>query len=268
MIKNNKILFILSFNSLLFINIFCACFAENTINVTKQNPVHLVFSKNNILQKTSKKNETVILFHGLGRSYHSMQKLGNYLSEHNFNIIYVDYPSRKFSIEKLTTFIYDSLKQNHVVLNKNINIVTHSLGGIIARNLIKKYHLTINRVVMIAPPNQGSEIIDHLKGIKLFKSIMGPAAEELGTDPKSVPNILGAVNFDLGIIAGNVSLNPLFSYWIKRESDGKVSVKRAMIKGMKDFRIMPYSHTFIMQRKKVFEQISHFLKYGYFANKM
>jgi len=53
---------------------------------------------------------------------------------------------------------------------------------------------------------------------------------------------LGKVEFDLGVIAGNRSINPLLSLLLPGEDDGKVTVERTKIEGMNDFRIVPCSH--------------------------
>jgi hypothetical protein len=79
-----------------------------------------------------------------------------------------------------------------------------------------------------------------------------------------VPNRLGPVAFDLGVITGDRSLNPLFSRLIEGASDGKVAVDRARIEGMRDFLVVPRSHTFIMRAPEVVEGAFRFLETGRF----
>ncbi|EDN65388.1 conserved hypothetical protein [Beggiatoa sp. PS] len=141
------------------------------------------------------------------------------------------------------------------------------MGGIITRFYLKENKIkNLGRVVMLSPPNQGSELTDSLKNNVniLFRFFTGPAGQQLGTEPSSIPNQLGPVNFELGVITGNATLNPLYSYLIPGEDDGKVSVERAKVKGMKDFLVVPHSHTFIMNSHEVREQIVYFLEYGQF----
>jgi len=219
-----------------------------------------IFSKNN----RAENKKSVILIHGLARTYRSMKKLGNFLSQKGFNVIYIDYPSRKFSIETLVDLIHEGILKNNIPRGEDTHIVTHSLGGIIVRLYAQKYGLHVGRVVMIAPPNKGSEVADHLSKLSLVKKIMGPALSELKTSDESLPNRLGIINFQLGIIAGTKSSNPLFSAWIQGENDGKVSLESTKTKGMKDFIAMPYGHTFICDRRKVLEQVVTFIESGGF----
>jgi hypothetical protein len=150
-----------------------------------------------------------------------------------------------------------------------IHFLTHSMGGILIRYYLSTRLIDkLGRVVMLAPPNQGSEVVDKLAGWPVFKVINGPAGLQMGTGKNSLPNRLGPVNFPTGIIAGDKSINPLLSQLFPDTNDGKVSVRRAQVQGMEDFIVMPYSHTFMMQREAVIEQALHFIQRGYFAQSM
>lgn len=117
---------------------------------------------------------------------------------------------------------------------------------------------------MLSPPNQGSEVVDKLRPLPIFYFLNGPAGRQLGTNENSVPIQLGHLKFDAGIITGNRTINPLLSLIIPGENDGKVSVERAKIKGMKDFLVVPSTHSFIMQRTHVIHQALYFIQNGYF----
>ena len=118
---------------------------------------------------------------------------------------------------------------------------------------------------MIAPPNQGSEIVDKLGWLFLFKWINGPAGNELGTDKNSTPNKLGPANFSVGIIAGDRSINWINSlFLIPGHDDGKVSVERTKLAGMGDHIVIHATHPFIMQNRKAIRQTIQFLRTGAF----
>jgi len=214
-----------------------------------------------------KDSEAIILLHGLARTRRSMNKAAKLLAAYGYQIINVDCPSRSADISLLAQkYISQAVKQCDVKGVKKIHFLTHSMGGILLRDYLASHTIDrMGRAVMLAPPNQGSEVVDKLGGWKLFYTLNGPAGLQLGTDSNSVPNRLGPVNFELGVIAGNKTINFLLSTLIPEVNDGKVSVSRAQVAGMKDFIVMPYTHPFIMRRKAVIGQALHFIQQGTFA---
>jgi len=219
-------------------------------------------------ESPSRKDDYVVLLHGLTRTNRSMAKLEKKLSQYGYKIINLDYPSTKHSIEFLAEEYFSRVVERFSkVPGTKIHFVTHSLGGIIVRYYLKHHQLSnLGRVVMLSPPNQGSEAVDYMKDTLIFKKINGPAGQQLGTDKDSVPLKLGPVDFELGVITGNRTFDPVFSMVIPGPDDGKVSVKRAKVAGMADFLVLPYSHTFIMQKEDVIEQVIHFLEHGSFRH--
>ena len=219
-------------------------------------------------ETSSGQDDYVILLHGLARTNRSMEKLEKSLSQYSYHVINLDYPSTKHPIEFLAEeYLGKIIERYNALPQKKIHFVTHSLGGIIVRYYLKHRELSnLGRVVMMSPPNQGSEVVDHMKDTLVFKKINGPAGQQLGTDEDSVPLKLGSVDFELGVITGNRTFDPLFSMLIPGPDDGKVSVKRAKVTGMADFVVLPHSHTFIMQKEDVIEQVIHFLEHGSFRH--
>lgn len=219
------------------------------------------------LKPIAKDSEAIILLHGLARTSRSMNKAAKLLSAYGYQVINMDYPSRSADIGVLAQkYIAQALKQCDVRGVNKIHFLTHSMGGILLRHYLASQCIDrLGRVVMLAPPNQGSEVVDKLGSWRLFYMLNGPAGLQLGTGNDSVPNRLGPVDFQLGVIAGSKTVNFLLSQLIPDINDGKVSVSRAQVEGMKDFIVMPYSHPFIMRRKAVIEQALHFIQHGYFA---
>ena len=212
------------------------------------------------------KNQSVVVLHGLVRSSASMNKVSQALNESGYTVCNIQYPSRKHGISELATdFVYPEIKQCLDNLEQPINFVTHSLGGIIVRQLARSTDIKINRVVMLSPPNHGSELVDKLKILPLFGLINGQAGLSLGTEADSIPNTLGEVTFETGIIVGNKSYNPVYSYLIPGADDGKVSLSSARVARMKDFLVVPHSHSFMMNSDAVIKQTLGFLENGNFA---
>ena len=208
--------------------------------------------------------EVVVLLHGLARSSWSMTRVQRRLEREGYAVINVNYPSTRYPIEYLADEVLaDVIEQ--CCRRARLHIVTHSMGGIVARYYLKDRQVpNLGRVVMLGPPSQGSELVDELRDNRLFKLVNGPAGAQLGTDPDSVPLRLGPVAFELGVIAGNKSIDPFFSRMIPGPDDGKVAVERTRVEGMKDFMVLPYNHTFIMRQPEVTRQVVHFLRYGVF----
>ncbi|WP_455374836.1 esterase/lipase family protein [Kaarinaea lacus] len=217
-------------------------------------------------QKPRPLDQCVVLLHGLARTASSMEDMEAALKENGYYVVNVDYPSREHKIEDLaTTVVPQSIAacNNHTV-NK-IHFVTHSLGGILVRYYLA--HNTINnlgRVVMLSPPNQGSEVVDALKDMPGFHLINGPAGEQLGTDDASIPNNLPPVDYEVGVITGDTTVNYILSTLIPGDDDGKVSIERAKVQGMLDFLVVHHSHPFIMEADDVITQTLTFLREGQF----
>ena len=109
---------------------------------------------------------------------------------------------------------------------RRLHFVTHSLCGIMVRAYLAwAKPENLGHVVMLGPPNKGSEVVDAMQALAAFDWVNGPAGRQLGTDASSFPNRLPRVNFSLGIIAGTVSFNPVYSNFIDGPDDGKVSVR-------------------------------------------
>ncbi len=209
----------------------------------------------------------VVLLHGLARSDSSMKKLDIELQKEGFETINVDYPSRDYTIEELAEIaITPALEQ--CSSHEEINFVTHSLGGILVRQYLSNHAIPkLGRVVMLGPPNKGSEVVDKLKNTPGFHFLNGDAGIQLGTGEMSVPNKLGPAEFDVGIIAGTESINLILSLIIPSTDDGKVSVERTKLEGMNDHIEVKTTHPFMMKNKKVIAQVIHYLKNGKFERK-
>lgn len=221
--------------------------------------------KSTVVDKSTAVQDCVILLHGLMRSDASMNKLEKHLQKNNYFTINLAYPSNKQSIQDLSqNHIKPALEQCHK--DSKVHFVTHSMGGILVRDYLQDNKINnLGRVVMLGPPNQGSELIDKLKKLPTFEWIHGPAGLELGTDINSTPINLGKANFELGVIAGKYSVNPILSMMIPGRDDGKVSVERTKVDGMQDHIVMPTTHPFMMRNKKVMEQVVSFLATGKFT---
>lgn len=206
----------------------------------------------------------VVLLHGLARGHGSMSKLGGYLRRHGFDTWSRTYPSRRHSISYLAGALSDELVE--AAAGRPLHAVTHSMGGIIVRHL-RDPRLEWNRIVMLAPPNRGSQLAAGIVRNPLFRWFYGPAGVELA-DASSWP----PPPAPFAVIAGtrSLSLTNITSWTMGRlfpagvQNDGTVAVDETKLPGMEAFAEVDATHTWIMNSPRVRHLIVTFLCNGRF----
>lgn len=209
--------------------------------------------------------EHVVLLHGLIRSASSMDKVARSLETEGYTVHNIDYPSTKDRIETLAADLHQRILRQTEGAAK-IHFVTHSMGGILVRHIQKSTPLpNIGRVVMLAPPNQGSEVVDKIGQTWAFKKLNGPAGQQLGTSPEGFIAQLGPVDFDCAVITGDRSINWINSCLIPGPDDGKVSLQSARVDGMRAYKVVHATHPMIMKNGNVIRETKHYLQHGSFT---
>ena len=210
------------------------------------------------------RGETVILLHGLGMGPGQLGVLRKRLERAGYRVVAPSYPSTKATIEELVTWLADVVGEAGDG-ERRLHFVTHSLGGILVRAYLGQRDPPFDgRVVMLAPPNQGSEVVDAFRKSPLLTKLLGPVGAKLGTDEESIPSRLPPAHFDVGIITGTRSLNPVGSLLLPGPNDGSVSVERAKLEGAGAFKVVDGTHTFLMNRKNVARDVIRYLEEGRF----
>jgi len=218
-----------------------------------------------VKESPSEPTEVVFLLHGLGRTHRSMKKLKKNLEKQGFAVKNLRYNSREKTVEILADQWLHSVLTTQGLDYKKRHFVTHSMGGILVRYYLQNHEIkNLGRVVMLAPPNQGCHVTDKLNKWGIYRWFTGPAGQELGTGEDGLPAQLKPIEAEIGIIAGTSSLNPFFSSLVPGPDDGKVAVGCTKLEEMKDFLVLPVTHTYIMTNKEVIRQSAFFLKKGRF----
>ena len=210
-------------------------------------------------------NESVILLHGLGDVKLSMLKLEIALKEEGYTTKNIGYSSNGETIESLAEKELSEIVERYKKIGfDKIHFVTHSMGGLIVRCYLQDHELPEgSRIVMLSPPNKGSEVADHFKESKFYNLIVGDVGQELATD-SNILSELKQIIPEIGIIAGDKSTNSYFSKIIPGEDDGRVAVDNTKLIEMKDFMIVHSTHLTIKYNDEVIRQTVFFLQNGKF----
>lgn len=211
----------------------------------------------------------VVLLHGLGLNKWSMVRLSRALRRDGYRVLALTYPSLRRDLAGIVAFVHDRLVAAGLE-GRALNFVTHSMGGLVARAYITRYRPAIGRIVMIAPPNAGNEIIDRIAdGVwwaRLTRRLIRNAIPTLTTrrTPDMDAQLGGAADYPLGIIAGTTSYYAAGHFMVPRPNDGVASVARARLDGMTALLEVPGSHSLMLFQKHVRDAVRQFLRDGTF----
>ncbi|GGE39382.1 hypothetical protein GCM10007276_15890 [Agaricicola taiwanensis] len=180
----------------------------------------------------------------------------------------LDYPARRQALADLARGVHEPIERFSARVDGRLHFVTHSMGGLVARAYLARHRpARLGRVVMLGPPNSGSEVADLLERNRFYRAYFGPAGSELVT-PKTdaLAAVLGRIDYPVGVIAGDRSINLISSLLvIPRPNDGKVSVAATHVEGEADHITLHTTHPMMMFNREVIRQTLHFLREGSFA---
>ncbi|KJC37998.1 hypothetical protein UP09_26385 [Bradyrhizobium sp. LTSP885] len=209
----------------------------------------------------------VVLLHGISRTARSFRKMELALQTNGFATFNLDYESRRKALDALAEDIHPAVDLFASGLDGSVHFVCHSMGGLLARAYVARHRpLRLGRVVMLGTPNGGSEIADRLKNLSAFRAFFGPAGQQLVTRRDAATNAtLPAVDYPVGIIAGNRSIYPVGAALLPRPHDGRVSVANTKLDGMADHIVIGTTHPWLVRNDLAIEQTIAFLKGGRFG---
>jgi len=209
----------------------------------------------------------VVLLHGISRTARSFRKMQVAIERAGYATLNLDYESRRKGLDALAEDIHPAIELFADGVTGSVHFVCHSMGGLLARVYLAKHRpQRLGRVVMLGTPNGGSEIADSLKNLAAYRAFFGPAGQQLVTRRDAALNaMLPAIDYPVGIIAGDRSIYPMGAALLPRPHDGRVSVANTRIDGMTDHMIISTTHPWLVRNDQAIEQTLAFLKDGKFS---
>ncbi len=209
----------------------------------------------------------VVLLHGISRTALSFRKMQVALERAGFATLNLDYASRRKPLEALAEDIHPAIQRFADRIGGSVHFVCHSMGGLLARVYMARHRPKhLGRVVMLGTPNSGSEIADRLKNFGAYRAFFGPAGQQLGTKrDDAIKALFPPLDYPVGIVAGNRSIDPLAGTMLPKPHDGRVSVKNTVIDGMADHIVVDTSHPWLVRNSVAVAQTIAFLQDGTFV---
>lgn len=250
---------------LILATVICSC--TDKTNFIKSQNSYLQNCCMALSNQENNKSHLVIFLHGIGKNSSSLNKLEKFISSYNFTTFNVSYPSTENSIEEIVDIIHESIL-NKINDYDKVSFVGFSMGGLVVRAYLNKYHLPkLDKVVMIGTPNNGSEVSDFFEKNNFYKRLLGPAGSQLTTTFQNKHSLFGKIYYECGVIAGNLPLDFCYPIMMHSPSDGKVSVRSTKVDNMKDHIILKSPHWYLLQSKEAWIQALYFLQYSKFCHR-
>lgn len=215
-------------------------------------------------KKTPARDHAVMLVHGLGRSAGAFALLEDSLRRAGYETANVNYPSTRLGIVEHA----DNLERIIRSLDgcQTLSFVTHSLGALVVRDLLARAsdwrdRIVVRRLVMIAPPNRGSQFADRLKELPAYRWLTGASGQDLTTASAArlpIPEI------EFGIIAGGRGEINGFNPLLEGDNDGFVTVAETALDGARDFMLVRTTHGLVDDHPQTIDATLSFLRNGRF----
>lgn len=215
----------------------------------------------------SGKRQRVVMLHGIARTSASMYKVARIFRQAGYKDDNVGYRSTQENLAMIIDDVYNRIRGYSDRDDEVVHFVCYSLGCLVTRGIIHQHRpKNLGRVVMLGPPNQGSELADYLQDYAVANWLFGPNLPRLGTQNRAVlEKLIGnSADYELGIIAGNEALDPIGARILPDEDDGRVPVENTKLTGMRAHLVMEANHTTLLTNDAVLQQALHFIQHGQF----
>jgi triacylglycerol lipase len=196
-------------------------------------------------------NTLVVLVHGFNASRLVMWPLAYRLRTEGFRVRQWSYLSLFGAIDSHAARFRRFL-QSELADEQRIHIVAHSMGCIVVRAALQGTAMPrLGRVVMLAPPNQGSPVADF---VSRFLGWLVVPTRELASRPNSYVHRLDKrLNVEVGIIAAKYDL--------------LIPVKNTELSNQAKHVVVAGTHNSILFSYDVGTKVSAFLQFGDFVRR-
>jgi len=215
-----------------------------------------------------KAKQKVYLIHGFGGLGLEMEKIRQNLHEKGFNTEIYIYKSLIEDVDSVSINLIQTIQKE---MPDSISFVTHSMGALVVRAMYEKLDSIsgfpfVHRIVMIAPPNNGSPVADFFSQFKFVKHIIGPNINNLTTNKITGAAKYPIPNCEVGLIAGSFGSKRGYNVFINADNDGVLIPENTKMGIEKDILFVKSGHVELLFNKKVILNVNNFLKYGKFKN--
>lgn len=195
-------------------------------------------------------NHAVVLLAGIWRSRQAMSRLTDACRQRGWSAWDHGYPTSMGTVRRHAQELVERLHRSPPP--KRLSFITHSMGGLVARqaqDLLRldpdpawRQAMENGRTCQLFPPNQGSAKAQRWAGMQVFKVIVGPAGRDLvPSGAKTIPHPIQPCL----VIAGATGNPRGRSRFVPGDDDGTVGVCEAALPGCR-LRTFPVGHTWGM----------------------
>lgn len=223
-----------------------------------------------VLASSCTAGQVVYVVHGFLSNRLVMAGICREIEKSGFETVNYGYPSAAKGIPELAAALKDEIA--HLGSGDTVHFVTHSMGGLVVRALVPLVEAdstcpVVDRVVMVAPPNHGSELADVFAEARVARWVVGPNLRHLQTDSASLANTLPRLEKQkVGVIAGVRYSDAGPVDIVESPHDGLVSDASTHLReGEERLVFEREGHLSVMHDDDVQQQVVSFLKNGTFG---
>jgi len=210
--------------------------------------------------------QKIYLIHGYGGLGLEMEKIRESIQKEGFSTEIYVYKSLIDDVDSVSRNLIQTIQKEKF---DTVSFVTHSMGALVVRSMYEKLDSLsgfpfVHRIVMIAPPNNGSPIADFFSQFKFVKYIIGPNINNLTTNKISGASKYPIPTCEVGLIAGSFGGKRGFNMFINSDNDGVLIPENTKMGIEKDVVFVKSWHVGLLFNKKVIRYVNNFIQLGKF----